>query len=149
MYELQSQLQSQSHYDWNADLCIKIDAFNHEVEDVLSQKNKTNQWHFIVYYSYKFKEAEVQWNMHNKELYTIVLDFKNWQHYLQNSKWFIYVITDYNNLHYFMIMKKLNVWQMHWAEKLTAFDFHIKISQRQIKLCECIIKKTQHYKIKW
>ncbi len=25
-----------------------------------------------------------------------------------------------------MMMKKLNAWQMCWAEKLAAFDFHIK-----------------------
>ncbi len=96
------------HYDWNADFCMKINASNHEVEDVLSQKSKTDQWHLIAYYSYKFKEAEIQWNMHDKELYAIVLDFKNWQHYLQSSKWLICVITNHNNLHYFMMMKKLN-----------------------------------------
>ncbi len=48
------------HYDWDADLCMKINALNREVEDVLSQKSKTDQWHFIAYYSYKFKKAEVQ-----------------------------------------------------------------------------------------
>ncbi len=114
------------HYDWNADLCMKINASNREVEDVLSQKNKTDQWHLIAYYSYKFKEAEVRWDMHDKELYAIVLNFKNGQHYLQSSKWFICVITDHNNLRYFMMMKKLNVRQMRWAEKLAAFDFHIE-----------------------
>ncbi len=31
------------HYDWNTDLCMKINASNHEVEDVLSQKSKTDQ----------------------------------------------------------------------------------------------------------
>ncbi len=65
------------HYDWDTDLCIKINAFNREVKDVLSQKNMINQWYFIAYYSYKFKEAEVWWIMYNKKLYTIVLDFKN------------------------------------------------------------------------
>jgi len=98
------------HYDWNADLHMKINASNYEVKDVFNQKSKTDQWHFIVYYSYKFKEAEVWWDMHDKELYVIVLDFKNWQHYLQSSKWFICVITDHNNLRYFMMMKKLNIW---------------------------------------
>jgi len=107
-------------------LRMKIDASNREVKDVLSQKSKTDQWHFIVYYNYKFKEAEVRWDMHNKKLYAIVLNFKNWWHYLQSSKRFIYVITDHNNLRYFMMMKKLNAWQMRWAEKLTAFDFHIE-----------------------
>ena len=48
------------HYNWDANLCMKINASNREVKDVLSQKSKTDQWHFIVYYSYKFKEAEVQ-----------------------------------------------------------------------------------------
>ncbi len=114
------------HYDWNADLRMKIDASNREVEDVLSQKSKTDQWHLIVYYSYKFKEAEVRWDMHDKELYAIVLDFKNWRHYLQSSKRFICVITNHNNLCYFMMMKKLNARQMRWAEKLTAFDFRIE-----------------------
>ncbi len=66
------------HYDWNADFYMKINASNHEVEDVLNQKSKTDQWHFIIYYNYKFKEAEVWWNMHDKKLYAIVLDFKNW-----------------------------------------------------------------------
>ncbi len=66
------------HYNWNANLCMKINALNYEVEDVLSQKSKTDQWHFIAYYNYKFKEAEVQWDIHDKKLYIIVLDFKNW-----------------------------------------------------------------------
>jgi len=30
------------HYDWNANFCMKIDASNREVEDMLSQKNKTD-----------------------------------------------------------------------------------------------------------
>ncbi len=31
------------HYNWNADLCMKIDALNHEVKDMLNQKSKTDQ----------------------------------------------------------------------------------------------------------
>ncbi len=74
------------HYNWDANFCIKINASNREVEDMFSQKSKIDQWHFIAYYNYKFKEAEVWWVMHDKKLYAIVLDFKNWQHYLQSSK---------------------------------------------------------------
>ncbi len=47
------------HYDWDVNLCMKINAFNREVENMLSQKSKIDQWHFIAYYSYKFKKAEV------------------------------------------------------------------------------------------
>ncbi len=129
------------YYDWDADFCMKIDAFNHEVEDVLSQKNKTDQWHFIAYYSYKFKEAEVWWDMHDKKLYAIVLDFKNWWHYLQSSKRFICVIIDHNNLCYFMMTKKFNAWQMRWAEKLTAFDFHIKYRRDKLNSANASSRK--------
>ncbi len=138
------------HYDWDANLHMKINALNHEVENVLSQKNKsykTDQWHFIAYYNYKFKEAEVQWNMHDKELYTIVLDFKNWQHYLQSSKWLICVITNHNNLRYFMMMKKLNVWQMHWAKKLAAFDFHIKYRRDKLNSANASLRKLNIMKL--
>ncbi len=135
------------HYDWDADLCMKIDASNHEVKDVFSQKSKTDQWHFIAYYSYKFKEAEVWWNMHDKKLYIIVLDFKNWQHYLQSSKWFICVITDHNNLRYFMMIKKLNIWQMHWAEKLTAFDFHIEYCRDKLNFANALSRRFNIMKL--
>ncbi len=30
-------------YDWDANLCMKINASNHEVEDMLSQKSKIDQ----------------------------------------------------------------------------------------------------------
>ncbi len=79
--------------------------------------------------------------MHNKKLYTIVLDFKNWWHYLQNSKRFICVITDHNNLHYFMMMKKLNIQQMRWTEKLAAFDFHIEYRRDKLNFANVSLRK--------
>ncbi len=135
------------HYDWDADLCMKIDASNRKVEDVLSQKSKIDQWHFIAYYSYKFKEAEVQWDMHDKELYAIVLDFKNWWHYLQSSKRLICVITDHNNLHYFMMTKKLNIQQMRWAEKLAAFDFHIEYRRDKLNSANALSRRLDIMKL--
>ncbi len=135
------------HYDWDADLYMKINASNREVEDVLSQKSKTDQWHLIAYYSYKFKEAEVWWDMHDKKLYAIVLDFKNWWNYLQSSKRLICVITDHNNLRYFMMIKKLNAQQMHWAEKLTAFNFHIKYHRDKLNSANASLRRLNIMKL--
>ncbi len=126
---------------------MKIDVSNCKVEDVLSQKSKIDQWHFIVYYSYKFKEVEVQWDMHDKELYVIVLDFKNWWHYLQNSKRLICVITDHNNLRYFMMMKKLNARQMRWAEKLAAFDFYIEYRKDKLNFANALSRRFNIMKL--
>ena len=45
---------------------------------------------------------------------------------MQGSKHPIRVITDHNNLRYFMSTKELNAKQVRWAEKLAAFDFTIE-----------------------
>ncbi len=85
--------------------------------------------------------------MHDKKLYIIVLNFKNWWYYLQSSKWFIYVIIDYNNLRYFMMMKKLNAWQMRWTEKLIMFDFHIKYCKDKLNSANASLKRFNIMKL--
>ncbi len=40
-----------------------------------------------------------------------------------------------------MMMKKLNVQQMHWAEKLTAFDFHIKYHRNKLNSANASSRK--------
>ena len=92
--------------------------------------------------NYKFKEAEKRWNTHDKELYTIILKFKNWRHYLQDNKHFIRVITDYNNLCYFMSMKKFNAKQIRWTEKLIAFDFIIEYYKRKLNFVNTSLKRS-------
>ena len=82
--------------------------------------------------SYKFKKIEKWWNTHDKELYAIILRFKNWRHYLQNNKHFIRVITDHNNFCYFMSTKKFNAKQIRWTKKLTTFDFIIKYRRKKL-----------------
>ncbi len=114
------------HYNWEAALRMETDASKAGAGGVLSQMGKDGQWHPIAFFSYKFKGAETRWDTHDKELYAIVLGFKNWRHYLQGSKHPIRVISDHNNLRYFMTTKELNAKQIRWAEKLAAFDFTIE-----------------------
>ena len=114
------------HYDWEAALVMETDASDAGAGGVLSQLGKDNQWHPIAFSSYKFKGPETRWDTHDKELYAIVRGFKNWRHYLQGSKHPIRVISDHNNLRYFMTTKELNAKQIRWAEKLAAFDFTIE-----------------------
>ena len=114
------------HFDWKFETRMKIDSSDREADEVLNQKNSDDQWHSIAYFSYKFKESEKRWNTHDKKLYVIMLDFKNWRHYLQDSKHIVRVITNHNNFRYFMTTKKLNAKQVRWAKKLAAFDFIIE-----------------------
>jgi hypothetical protein len=69
--------------------------------------------------------AELNYNIYDKELLTIVEYFCLWRHYLEGSKYTIQVFTDYNNLQYFTTTKQLSRRQARWSERLTSFDFII------------------------
>ena len=45
---------------------------------------------------------------HDGKLLAIVKAFKTWRHYLEGYKHVIFVLTDYNNLCYFMNTKSLS-----------------------------------------
>ena len=121
---------------------MKIDAFNRDAENVFNQKNNDGQWHFIAFMNYKFKKTKKWWNMHDKELYAIVLKFKNWRHYLQDNKHFIRVITNHNNLYYFMSIKKFNAKQIRWTKKLVAFNFIIKYRRKKLNFANASLKRS-------
>jgi len=57
------------------------------------------------------------------------------------------VIINYNNLHYFIMIKKFNVWQMRWAEKLTAFDFNIKYHKDKLNSTNALLRRFDIMKL--
>jgi hypothetical protein len=56
---------------------------------------------------------------------TVVEAFKHWRPYCHWARFPILVFTDRQNLRYFTTSKVLNQRQVHWAEKLSEFDFWI------------------------
>ena len=96
----------------------------------------------IAFMNYKFKKAEKRCNTHDKKLYAIILKFKNWRHYLQNNKYFIRVITNHNNFHYFMSTKKFNAKQIRWTKKLTAFNFIIEYCRKKLNFANAPLKRS-------
>ena len=55
---------------------MKADAFNQVLDSVLSQKNKSENLHPVAFYSRKFTDSELNYEIHNKELLAIVEAFK-------------------------------------------------------------------------
>ena len=67
--------------------------------------------------------AERNYEIHDQELLAIVAAFKHWRHYLEGSFHPVEVLTNHNNLKYFMGLAQLNGKQARWAMKLSMFDF--------------------------
>jgi len=73
----------------------------------------------IVFYSWAFQVAELNYNVHNKELLAIVEAFKKWRHYLEGVATPVEAITDHKNLTYFCSFKSITRHQARWSEYLS------------------------------
>ena len=89
----------------------------------MQEDNK--QWHPVAFHSRKMILVEWNYKTHDQELLAIVTAFKQWRHYLEGSFHSVEVLTDHNNLKYFMGLAQLNGRQARWAIKLSMFDFFI------------------------
>jgi hypothetical protein len=79
-----------------------------------------------MYYSRKIILLELNYDIYNKELLTIVTVLKEWRVFLQGTIKLFIVKTDYKNLMGFLTTKELNRRQVKWAEILAEYYFKIK-----------------------
>jgi len=69
------------------------------------------------------KLAEINYEIYNKELLTIVKALTKWRQYLLDATERFEVRTDHENLKYFREPHKLNGQQARWYLKLQDYDF--------------------------
>ena len=109
------------HFDLESHIRIETDASGYAIGGVLSQlnldsdalpndsnKSDFGQWYLIAYFSRKMIPAETRYETHDAKLLAIVKAFKTWRHYLEGCKYEVLVLTDYNNLCWFMDTKSLS-----------------------------------------
>ena len=64
---------------------VKTDLSNFALRVYLMQKYKDRVWHLIAYYSCKLILLELNYNIYNKELLTIIVVLKEWRAFLVNA----------------------------------------------------------------
>ena len=79
----------------------------------------------MAFHSRKLSNAERNYEIHYKELLTILEAFKEWPHYLVETKDPITVYTDHQNLQNFLTTKVWNQHQIRWAQQLANYNFKI------------------------
>ena len=110
--------------DWY--IWVETDASGHAIGGVLSQlTNDLGQWRPVAYFLYKMISAKIKYKTHNGELLAIVEAFKTWRHYLEDWKNKVLVLTNHNNLCYFINIKNLSSGQVWWAQTLSRYHFRI------------------------
>ena len=114
-----------AHFVSSKPTMVETDASDFALGAILSQQQPTNLWHPVAFHARKFKSAERNYDIHDKEMLAIVVAFKEWEHMLKSVKGTFTVFTDHKNLEYFSTTKVLTRRQARWSEHLAEYDFVI------------------------
>jgi len=114
-----------THWDPNAPIFIESDASDYTLAAILSTQVGT-EIHPIAFHSQTFSAAELNYDVHDKELLAIYEAFCKWRHYLEGTSIPVEVLTDHKNLTYFQESKLLSRRQARWSEFLSYFNMVIK-----------------------
>ena len=114
-----------AHFNSDLECVLEADLSDHAQKDVLSQYDKNDVLHSIIFFSQKLNAVKSNYEIYDKELLTIIRCFEQWQLKLEEFMFSVNILTDHKNLQYFMITKQLMHQQTWWAEYLSWFDFKI------------------------
>ena len=113
------------HFDPLLLSTLITDASDYAFAAILLQSDTKQLLHPVSYYSPKFSPAEINYEIHNKELLAIVDSLRDMRTWLIGSPHPISVISDHKNLEYFMTSWILNHHQARWSMFLSEFDFKL------------------------
>ena len=114
------------NYHPDKPLMIETDASDLAKGAVLSQYEEGDKrWHPVAFYSKKFSPAELNCDVHDKEMVVLVDCMREWCHMFVGCPRLVVVYTDYRNLEYFQHTKICNRRQAWWAELMSEFNLVI------------------------
>lgn len=82
---------------------IESNALNLIIEACLNQEHK-GKWHSMTYFSRKLSFAKQNYDVHDKELFAIVIALKSWRIYVEEVLKLL-IFTNHKNLLHFIIIK--------------------------------------------
>ena len=104
---------------------LEPDCSRFIVGGVLIQVGLDRARYLVGFYSKRLNAIEYNYPIYNKEILAIIQYLRFQQVELIGIYYFI-ILTNYNNLHYFIIYQLLNKRQSQQALELSAFQFTLK-----------------------
>ena len=114
-----------THYVPDRQLVVETDASDYAIAGILSQYEPDGEIHPLAFYSRTLHAAELNYDVHDKELLAIFEAFCSWHHYLEGTPLPVDVVTNHKNLEYFSMTKMLTWHQAHWSKFLSQFNMVI------------------------
>jgi RNase H-like domain found in reverse transcriptase len=79
-------------------------------------------WHLIGFISKSLDKAERNYEIHDKELLSVIRGLEDFRHILEGATHPVEVLNDHRNLTYFQTAQNLNRRQARWALFLSRFN---------------------------
>jgi hypothetical protein len=115
-----------THWIPDQPVVVETDASDYALAAIISQITPENELHPIAFHSRTFNGAELNYDVHDKDLLAIFEAFKKWRHYLEGTVTPVDVVTDHKNWEYFVTTKILTRQQARWLEFLSQFNLVIR-----------------------
>lgn len=113
------------HFDPTRETVIETDSSDFAISAILSQYHG-KQLHPVAFMSRKMSSAELNYEIHDKELLAVVSAMKLWRHYLEGLKEPFTILSDHQALEYFQTAKTLTRRQARWSEIVNHHKYKIR-----------------------
>ncbi|CEL57222.1 hypothetical protein RSOLAG1IB_08434 [Rhizoctonia solani AG-1 IB] len=114
-----------AHPDESQPYTLETDASGAAMGAVLSQRKDDGCLHPVAFMSASFSPAELNYDMHDKELLAIICPFEHWRIFLEGTEHPVTVLTDHKNLDYWKSARKFNRHHACWHLILAFYNFVI------------------------
>jgi hypothetical protein len=114
-----------THFDPERNIVLETDASDFALAGIISHPAGHGRLQPIAFYSRKFNDAELNYEIYDKELLAIIACLKEWRAYCEGSRHKVTIYSDHKNLEYFNTSKVLTRRQARWMEFLSHIDFEI------------------------
>ena len=113
------------HFDDSKESFLYTDASDYAIAAILQQHGSDGELHPVGYFSRKLQAAEINYDVHDKEMLAIMASLRDFRHWLSGTSIPISIITDHKNLQYFMTQRVLNRRQARWMLELSEYNFRL------------------------
>jgi hypothetical protein len=128
----------------NAPFRVEADSSGYATGAVLSQLQDSH-WRPVAYYSKGLNDVERNYDIHDRELLSIMRALADWRRYLHGSSTPFEIFSDHKNLQYFMTNQKLNRRQARWSLELAEFNFTLIHKPGSTMICADALSRRPDY----
>jgi transposase InsO family protein len=133
-----------THYSPDRQSRLETDSSDGVVAGVFSQLTDDGQWHPVAYFSKTMAPAELNYDIHDKEMLAIIRALEQWRAQFEGLSSTLEIFTDHRALEVFMTKRQLNGRQARWLDFLARFHFKIMYRPgKQNQVADALTRRDQ------